>query len=251
MRSRILVPCLLCLVVMGVLPARADTLRIATEGAYPPFNYVNDQGQLEGFDVDIAKALCRAMGRTCDIVAKDWDHIIDGLVAGEYEAIVASMAKTPERDALVDFTESYYRSRSSFVSHLDSDLATDSDLAGKRLCTAKGTIQADYLREHYKDSTIVLADDTPESFAMLARGEVDAVLSDSLNALEFLQSEQGADYDFSGEALPADDTSASAHIAVRSGDDAQRAAIDKALKDIRLSGEYERINRRYFPFSVY
>ena len=246
---RVLLFLLLC--AAAAAPAHAADLRIATEGAYPPFNYVNDQGRLEGFDVDIAKALCQAMGRPCEIVAKDWDHIIDGLVAGEYDAIVASMAKTPERDALVDFTDSYYRSRSSFVSHIDADLFTDADLAGKRLCTAEGTIQADYLREHYKDSVIVLTDDSPGSFAMLARGEVDAVLTDSLNALEFLQSEQGADYDFTGEALPADDTSASAHIAVRSGDDALRAALDKAIKDIRLSGEYERINRRYFPFSVY
>jgi len=251
MPGRIIIFAILSLFFALAGPSRADTLRIATEGAYPPFNYVNEQGQLEGFDVDIAKALCQAMDRSCEIVAKEWEHIIDGLTAGEYDAIVASMAKTPERDALVDFTDSYYRSRSSFVSHIDADLFTDKDLVGKRLCTAEGTIQADYLREHYTNSVITLTQDTPESFAMLARGEVDAVLTDSLNALEFLQSEAGRDFDFTGEALPADDTSASAHIAVRSGDDTLRQDINQALKAIRLNGEYERINRRYFPFSIY
>jgi polar amino acid transport system substrate-binding protein len=77
--------------VAGTLP---DPLRIATEGAYPPFNGVDANGELIGFDVDIAMALCAEMKANCELVAQDWDGIIPALVANKYDAIIASMSIT-------------------------------------------------------------------------------------------------------------------------------------------------------------
>ena len=77
--------------------AHADTLTIATEGAYPPFNTTNSDGTVSGFDVDITNALCERMNAQCKIVAQDWDGIIPGLMAKKYDAIVASMIVTDER----------------------------------------------------------------------------------------------------------------------------------------------------------
>ena len=229
------------------------SLRIATEGAYPPFNYVDDQGNLAGFDVDIAKELCRAMDADCDIVAVEWDKILDGLAANDYDAVVASMAKTPERDAVADFTDSYYRSRSAFIARAGAyDDVTPVALAGKRLCAAQGTVQEQYLKANYgAQSTIVAAENTPDSLDMLADGKVDLVLSDALNCLDFLDSDKGVDFDFAGEALPGEATSSTAYIAVRQGDDALRGRINEAIRTIRLDGSYERVNNKYFPFSVY
>lgn len=233
--------------------ARADTLRIATEGAYPPFNSFNDQGELEGFDVDIAAALCQAMGRECELVAVQWEEIINGLVQGSYDMIVASMARTPERDRLVDFTNHYYRSRSAFVAVANAQFDISAEgLRGKVLCAPVKTVQADYLQRIYGDVTSVrLSTDSVEAFDLLVAGDVQVVLSDSLNCLEFLTSDKGLGFDFIGEALPAEDHSSSAHIAVREGDDELRMAINEALRTIRLDGTYDRINRRYFPFSIY
>ncbi|MFW5791808.1 MAG: transporter substrate-binding domain-containing protein [Desulfohalobiaceae bacterium] len=242
------------LVIIGLAGgARADTLRIATEGAYPPFNSLNDQGELEGFDVDIAAALCQAMGRECELVAVEWEEIINGLVQGSYDMIVASMARTPERDKLVDFTNHYYRSRSAFVAVAGAQFdITPEGLRGKVLCAPVKTVQADYLQRSYGDlATVKLSSDTEEAFDLLVAGDVHVVLSDSLNCLEFLTSEKGQGFDFIGEALPAEDHSSSAHIAVREGDDALRTEINQALQTIRLDGTYDRINRRYFPFSIY
>lgn len=243
----VLICCLPCIALAG------ETMRIATEGAYPPFNYVDGEGRLAGFDVDIAQALCKAMGAECEIVAVDWDHILDGLADGSYRAVVASMAKTPERDAKADFTDSYYRSRSAFIAVAGRyDDVSPEALAGKRLTAAEGTVQIDYLERVYgATSTIVPAKDTPDSYRLLAAGETDLILSDALNCLDFLGSAEGAEFDFAGEALPGEATSSTAYIAVRQGDDALRERINEAIRTIRLDGTYERINHKYFPFSIY
>lgn len=84
------------------------TIRIATEGAYPPFNYTNADGSLAGYDIDVANALCKQMQAKCEIVAQDWDGIIPGLLAQKYDAVIAGMSITPERQEKVDFTEPYF-----------------------------------------------------------------------------------------------------------------------------------------------
>jgi ABC-type amino acid transport substrate-binding protein len=233
--------------------AGATPLKVATEGAYPPFNYVSEQGELAGFDVEIAHALCTALQRKCEIVAVAWEDIIDSLIQGEYDMIVASMAKTPAREQLVGFSDHYYRSRSAFVARTDAAFAiTPEGLQGKIVSAPVGTVQLDYLQRTYSGSaTIKASKDTPESFEILTRGDADVVLSDSLSCLEFLKSEQGQRFDFIGDPLPAEDSSSSAHIVVRREDGRLKTAINKALDSIRLDGTYDRINRKYFPFNIY
>ncbi|MGE4299183.1 MAG: transporter substrate-binding domain-containing protein [Desulfovibrionaceae bacterium] len=240
--------------VMGVSGAHAGrTLRFATEGAYPPFNFVGADGKLTGFDVDIGFALCKAMGVACTVVAVPWDDLIPGLQAGDYDMIVASMAKTAEREKVVDFTDSYYHSRTTFVAGtaLKGEPFPQS-LRGKILATQRNTVQAAYLvKEFGQIATVTLTEDMGGAFALLAAGKADVVLADSLPAYEFLISANGKGFDFYGEALPVGDIFSSAHIAVRKRDDALRQSIDKALQALRLDGTYDTINRAYFPFSIY
>ena len=82
----------------AVAAGAAEKLKIGIEGAYPPFNFIDQSGQPHGFDVDIVKALCERMGVECQLVTQAWDGIIPALLAGKFEAIVANMSATPERN---------------------------------------------------------------------------------------------------------------------------------------------------------
>lgn len=248
---------LLCSALLFTVPgstlAQPSLIRIATEGAYPPFNYVNDAGELTGFDVDIATALCRAMDRQCTIASVAWGDLLEGLAADQFDLVVASMAKTPQRERFADFVGPYYRSRSGYIGRKGSFTSADAACAaGKTLATEMGTVQADHLAAGYGASCrITLTRMNAELFALLASGEADLILTDTLTALEFLKSEEGAAYDFIGDPLPTSDPSSSAYIAVGKGKARLAQAVEEALKAIRLSGEYQRINRKYFPFSIY
>lgn len=225
---------------------------IAVSDDYVPFSDVNEKGELWGFDVDISYALCKAMNATCELVVVDWQHIISGLVAGKYDAIIASMGKTPEREKLIDFTDKYYHSNSSFVGRANIGLTiSPENLKGKKLAAVAGTLQADYLKDHYHHiAKIILTETTEKAFELLVKGEIDLVLEADFPILEFLKSERGKPFDFIGDPIVGVPSS-TAHIVVRKGDNALKNAFNKAILDIRSNGEYSRINRKYFPFDIY
>ena len=126
-------------------------VRIGTEGAYPPFNGLDASGKLVGFDVDIGKALCEKMKVNCTFVAQDWDGIIPALLAGKYDAIVASMSITEERKKKVAFTNKYYDTPASFIAAKDSKITdlSPEGLKGKVIGTQSSTTHANFLEEVY------------------------------------------------------------------------------------------------------
>lgn len=230
--------------------AADDTLRIGTEGAYPPFNQINEDGELEGFDIDIANALCEEMQRDCEFVTQDWDGIIPGLLAGKYEAIIASMSITSERDEAVDFTDRYYSNKLRFAAPESSDIEpTEESLEGKTVGAQRATISAEWLEDNMGDIVDVKRYDTQENaFLELDSGRIDAVLADMLVAYEWLESDAGSDYEFKGEPVYEGDEIA---IAVEEGNDALREEFNAAIEAIREDGTYEEINEKYFPFDIY
>ncbi|MCM2330235.1 polar amino acid transport system substrate-binding protein [Geopseudomonas sagittaria] len=244
----------LSLLMLGLLLVRgahAETLRIATEGNYAPFSYLADNGSLAGFDVEIAQALCRQMRVDCEVQAIVWDKLIPSLESGQVDMIVASMARTAEREQRVAFSDYYYQSHSVFAGK--AGIAADTSpgaLAGLRLAIIRGTIQATFARERYPQSPLLLVAHQEEAFAMLLAGKADLVLADTINLLDFLQQPRATGYDFIGPPLLGDTLSSKAHIAVRKND-RLLSRVNRALEAIRLNGIYDRINRHYFPFSIY
>lgn len=230
--------------------ALAERIRIATEGAYAPFNFIDASGQPQGFDVDIALALCERMQAECEIVAQDWDGIIPGLQARRYDAIIASMSITPERQRVVAFTDPYYSNVLAFIGPKGADFGTDPDsLKGKTLGAQRATIAGQYLEDTLGRSvTVKLYDTQDNAYLDLAAGRLDGMVSDKFPAYDWLRSDAGQGFEFKGEDIDIDDKIA---IAVRRQDNALRERLNQALAGILEDGTYEAINARYFPFSIY
>ena len=225
----------------------ADKVRIATEGAYAPFNFIDESGKLKGFDVDIANALCEKMKADCTIVAQDWDGIIPGLMARKYDAIIASMSITPERSRVVDFSEPYYSNSLIFVAP-KSNKFSPAAVKGKVIGAQRATIAGQYLEDNLSSKvTVKLYDTQDNAYLDLSSGRLDAIVSDQLPAYDWLRSKEGQAFEFKGEKIDIDDKIG---IAVRKNDKL-REKMNKALQDILADGTYDRINAKYFPFSIY
>ena len=162
--------------------ARAQELRIAVEGEYPPFNQTDKKGKLSGFDVDIAKALCKALDASCELVKQRWDRMIPDLVDGKYDLVVSSMSITAERRQKIDFTNPYYQTPAKFVAKKNADLpATLDALKGRRIGVQKATTHEQYLmRQLGSSAEIVRFQTLPKAQAELTAGKVDVVFGDAL-----------------------------------------------------------------------
>ena len=225
----------------------ADNIRIATEGAYAPFNFIDESGKLKGFDVDIANALCEKMKAKCTIVAQDWDGIIPGLMARKYDAVIASMSITEERSRVVDFSAPYYSNSLIFVAPKNSKFSPD-NVKGKVIGAQRATIAGQYLEDNLGSKvTMKLYDTQDNAYLDLASGRLDAIVSDQLPAYDWLRSSEGQAFEFKGEKIDINDKIG---IAVRKGDKL-RVDMNKALEAILADGTYDRINAKYFPFSIF
>lgn len=231
------------------------TIRIATEGAYPPFNFVDKSGKLQGFDVDIAKALCAQMKAKCEIVAQDWDGIIPALIAKKYDAIIASMSITEKRKKKVAFSGKYYTTPAKFVRKKGSGIEiTKASMKGKTVGVQRATIHADFVKAVYGDVVDIKAYATQdEAYLDFSAGRLDLLLADSVALMEgFLATDKGKGAEFVGPGYTDPKYFGDgAGIATRKGDADLAAMFTKAIAAIRADGTYKKINTKYFDFDVY
>jgi polar amino acid transport system substrate-binding protein len=223
--------------------AVGKTIRIATEGAYPPFNYTNSDGSLSGFDVDVANALCDQMQANCEIVAQDWDGIIPGLLAQKYDAVVAGMSITPERQEKVDFTEPYFANTMVWLTDTQSGFDPMSikslTLGGQRSTTPGAYLQDNY--EGKDGNTVQLYDNYDNAYLDLKSGRSDAVLAEKVSAKSWLTDNPDG-FGIVGDEIDNNDNIA---IAVRKGD-SLRDDFNKAMNEIRSNGELTRLEQKNF-----
>jgi polar amino acid transport system substrate-binding protein len=237
-----------------VATAQDRTIRIAVEGKFPPFNYLDSNGDLQGFDVEIAKALCDAMQSPCELVVNVWEDMIPGLLDNRYDAIVSSMSMSVERREKVAFTARYYDSPTTFITNTTSPLQTfaPQDLAGKRLGVTLATAQEAYAQHFYADASIVVFAESPELYQGLADGKVDVILEDKLAAYDWLtNTKAGGCCEFRGDDIK-DPTyfGDGAGIALRKEDVTLLSDFNEALDGIADDGTYNMINAKYFPFPI-
>ncbi|MEO1399179.1 MAG: transporter substrate-binding domain-containing protein, partial [Pseudomonadota bacterium] len=245
--------------------ASAETVRVATEGAYPPFNFVDANGELGGFDVEIAEALCAAAELECELVAQDWDGIIPGLLSEKYDVIVASMTMTPERAEVVAFTNKYAKVPQHFVmgnALADAVEAANGEgleqlkagLDGKVIGLVAATAAEPYVRDKFDGvATFRSYQKMDDALQDLIAGRIDAYADGAIPIQEsLLSTDEGKDYRFGGAALsdPAYFGTGNG-IALRQEDTELLAKMNEALAAIRADGTYEKINAKYFSFDIY
>ena len=211
-----------------------DTVRMGTEGAYPPYNFINDSGEIDGFERELGDELCRRAGLTCTWVTNDWDSIIPNLTSGNYDTIIAGMSITPEREEIVDFTQNYYPPTASVF----MALTDDADLTGGVVAAQTNTIQAGYVAE--TGATLLEFATPDETIAAVRNGEADAVFAD----FDYLKpiADEDADLRLVGDPVP---LGGGVGMALREGDPL-RDQFDAAIAEMKADGSLNDLLRKWF-----
>ena len=199
--------------------------RLGTEGAYPPWNFINDAGELDGFERELGDELCARAELTCEWVTNDWDTIIPNLVSGNYDAIIAGMSITDERDEVIDFTGAYTPPDTSTYAAADAGV----DLASGVIAAQTGTIQAAFVAE---SGAVLVEFATPdETVAAVVNGEADAVLADA----SFIDTAVAANSSLMvvGDPVP---LGGGVGMGLRESDGALRAKFDAAIQSMKDDG---------------
>lgn len=203
----------------------ADVVGLATKGNYPPWNFVNASGALDGFERDLGDELCRRAGLTCEWVLNDWGSIIPNLVSGRYDAIISGMAITPERAERIGFTQPYTPPDSSRYMALSEDV----DLDNAVIAAQAGTIQAAYLEK--SGAALVEFPTHDETLAAVESGEAQALLAN----VAFLEevAKRNDRMVIVGDPVA---LSGGAGIGLRKSDVALREKFDAAIRSMKDDG---------------
>ena len=215
----------------------ADAVRMGTEGAYPPYNFIDESGEVDGFERELGDELCRRADLECTWVTNEWDTIIPNLEAGSYDTILAGMSITDERDQVIDFTQPYVPPSPSVYLVL---MGAAPDAVQGRVAAQVATVQAAYLSESGAD--LREYDLAPEVVSAVLNGEADAALVD----LEFAQES----IDESGGKLalaePRVALDAGIGVGVREDDGELRDKLDRAIGAMKEDGSLNALIEKWF-----
>ncbi|HEI8865620.1 arginine ABC transporter substrate-binding protein [Serratia sp. AKBS12] len=223
----------------------AETLRFASSATYPPFESLDANNQIVGFDIDLAKALCKQMQTDCTFTNQAFDSLIAALKFKKYDAVISGMDITPERSKQVSFTQPYY-ANSAIVIAQKGKYATLADLKGKKVGMENGTTHQKYMQDKHPEINTVAYDSYQNAILELKNGRVDGVFGDTAVVNEWLKSnpnlapvgEHITDAQYFGTGLG---------IAVRPDNQALLAKLNAALAAIKADGTYKAINDKWFP----
>jgi octopine/nopaline transport system substrate-binding protein len=252
-----------------------EKVKIATEGAYPPWNFVDASGHLVGFEIDLAKDLCTRMNATCDIVPQKWRGIIKGLNAGKYDAIMAAMSITEERKKLVTFSRNYASSPNVFIMRKDNpaadfrtglmrltldDINSEEQAAidgivrefkdkiiGVQIATTHANFADEYLGNH---AEIRIYDFQHTIDLELYQGRLDAVIGDYAYWQPLIQSEQGRDYKIVGPHMTGGPFGGGVGVAIRKKDQDLADMFSRAIAEMIRDGSLKKLAIEWFNYDA-
>lgn len=223
MKKLVLATCALAL--SAGMTMAMDVVRMGTEGAYPPWNFINDSGEVDGFERELGDELCKRAELTCEWVTNEWDSIIPNLVSGNYDVIIAGMSITDERDEVIDFTQNYSVPDPTLYVALSGDVDVDKGV----IATQTGTIQAAYIAD--SDATLVEFATPEETLAAVRNGEADAVFADA-SFLEAVAAEDDSLVVLEKQVL----LGGGVGMGVRESDAELKATFNKAIDSMKADG---------------
>jgi len=250
----------------------AKSIRIGTEGAYPPWNNLNSAGELEGAEIDFGNEACKRMAVDCEWVTQDWDGIIPALLNGKYDIIIAGMSITEERKQKVNFTNGYMNDGARFWALKDSGLADiaiagvtkvnmnnagGKELAavgqliavfeGKTVCVQSSTTHANFATQYMSGgSTVRLYQTVDDHNIDLAAGRCDAVLTDVGSAIDFMATDQGSNAAFTGPTFSGGPWGDGVGGAIRKEDTDILEMWNKAIAEMSADGTTATITEKWF-----
>lgn len=249
-------------------------VRVASEGAYAPWNATDPSGKLVGFEIDLARDLCKRMGAACEIVAQDWDGMIPALQQGKYDAIMACMSITDEREKVITFAGPYGTEPSMFGAMKNSpltavkfdadrvDLATESPaskaaidkladaLKGKTVGVQTSTIQANFMEKYLPRVSVRTYDKLDNAGIDLAAGRVDAIFGDRSAVEAIVKAEAGKDMTLVGPGFARGVLGKGVGVGLRKGDPDLKALFDKAIAEANKDGTITKLSMQHFGYDI-
>lgn len=224
---------------------KSGEMTFAMTAGYPPFNFMNEDGELDGFDIDIANALAKEMGVVAVPVTTAWDGIIGGLISTRFDTIIGSMAITEDRLKEVSFTKPYYYDGAQFFSKSDTTLTDIADLVDGSVGVVTGTTYFDALDEMANIADIMQFESDVDNMMALDQDRIDGLVTGRFVGL---QAPEKFDVDLIpvGEMLYAEEIG----IAVRQEDTKLLASLNAALATIIENGTYGEISDKWFGTDI-
>lgn len=229
--------------------SRNISVSFATEANYHPFEYLNEFNQIQGFDIDIANAVCRKANLTCEFSNQSFDSLLLTLQFGRFDAVIAALDITEQRKEKVDFSDHYYRSAPVFIS--PTGVKGDFSIAGKFIGVQSGTSNHHYLMEHAKQHSFIIAyPSSTTAFLDLSAGTINMVFADQAVVANFLlDSENKKRFSVvKTENIFLDDFSLGYGIAVKKGNTRLLERLNYGLQKIHQDGTYQKIFSTYFNY---
>ena len=241
--------------------ATAETLRVGMECTYAPFNFKNADGELMGYDVDVAKGVAGLIGAELEFVCQQWDGMIPALLANKFDLIIASMSITEKRLQKMDFSDTYRISVGRLVGRKDAgwELFDDAgnpipeNFAGLKVGLERATTYSDWFENELPEAEVVLYDSNEALYLDLVNGRTDMIMTNPMKAyLRFLSKEDGGGFEFVSPQIDEKKYfGIGVGIGLRKGNDELKARLNAALKTLTDDGSLERYALQYFPFAIH
>ncbi|MEM7060143.1 MAG: transporter substrate-binding domain-containing protein [Pseudomonadota bacterium] len=246
---------------LAAAAAQAETFRVGMECTYAPFNFKNAEGELMGYDVDVAKGVAGIIGADLEFVCQEWDGMIPALLANKFDLVIASMSITEKRLKRMDFSSPYRFSTGQLVGSdkIDAQLFDDAgkpipeNFKGLKVGLERATTYSHWFEEVLPDADVVLYDSNEALYLDLRNGRTDVIMTNPMKAyLRFLSQEEGSGFKLIGPTVDEEKYfGVGVGIGLRQGQPDLKARLDGALKQLINSGELEAYARKYFPFKLH